>query len=130
MPFPVVVVNSFNTSTAGRTIMNGTPEDGIENRNLPRRFYNFNMVITQQFPFNDQTNLYLTDNNSVTEYMLIDRLGKPVTADEVEAYAATRRCMACQYDAVTKTIRVFSCLAPTDKYIEEWLNPTTPAPSA
>lgn len=121
MPLPVIVVNSFNTDTAGKTVMNGTPENSIQNRQYPRRYYNFNMIITQQFPYNDTTLLSLSDDNSVTSYPLIDRLNKPVVAEELEPYAAMRRCIPCQFDAVTKTIRVLGCLAPTNKYIEEWL---------
>lgn len=129
MPVPVVVINSFNTATAGRTVMNGTPENGIENRRYPQRFYRFNMVITQQFPYRDETLLSLSDNDSTDTYMLIDRLNKPITADELEPYAANRRCIACQFDAVTKTIKVFSCLSPTNRYIDEWLTPTTTTPT-
>lgn len=125
MPFPVVVVNSFDTATAGKTLMKATPEDGIESRSYPRRYYNFNMVITQQFAFNDQTLLSLTDNNSTDVYMLIDRLNKPVVAEELEPYAAMRRCIPCQFDSVTKTIKVLGCISPTCKYIDAWLNPTT-----
>ena len=106
MPFPVVVVNSFDTATSGITLMNATPEGAIENRNYPRRYYNFNMVITQQFAFNDQTTLQLTDNNSTNKYLLIDRLNKPIVAEELEQYAAMRRCIPCQFDSVTNTIKV------------------------
>ena len=127
MAVPVIVVNSFNTSTSGVTLMNATPENAIGNRSYPRRYYNFNMVITQQFAFNDQTTLQLTDDNSTTKYLLIDRLNKPVIAEELEAYAAMRRCIPCQFDSVTNTIKVFACLSPTCKYIEEWVNPTPPA---
>lgn len=123
MPFPVVVVNSFNTATAGITLMEATPESGIENRSYPRRYYNFNMVITQQFAFNDLTTLQLTDDSGSNKYMLIDRLNKPVVAEELEPYAATRRCIPCQFDSVTNTVKVLACLSPTCKYIDEWLNP-------
>lgn len=127
MPYPVVVVNSFDTSVSNITLMKATPEDGIENRSYPRRYYNFNMVITQQFAFNDQTTLQLTDNNSVDKYLLIDRLNKPVIAEELEPYAAMRRCIPCQFDAVTNTIKVLACLSPTCKYIDEWVNPPAQA---
>lgn len=123
MPYPVIIVSSFNTSTAGITLMNATPTNAIENRSYPKRYYNFNMVITQQFTYQDQSTLQLTDNSSTNKYMLIDRLGKPVVADELEPYAATRRCIPCLFDSVTNTIRVLACLAPTCKYISEWVNP-------
>lgn len=128
MPFPVVVVNSFDTATSGITLMNATPEGAIENRHYPRRYYNFNMVITQQFAFNDQTTLQLTDNNSTNKYLLIDRLNKPIVAEELEQYAAMRRCIPCQFDSVTNTIKVLGCISPTCKYIDEWVNPPTPTP--
>lgn len=123
MPFPVIVVNSFNTSTAGITLLNATPDDAIENRTYPKRYYNFNMVITQQFAFNDQTTLQLSDNSGTNKYLLIDRLNKPVIAEELEPYAAMRRCIPCQFDSVTNTIKVLGCLTPTCKYIDEWINP-------
>ena len=119
----VIFVKSFNTSTPGTTLLTATPEDGIENRTLPRRFYNFNMIITIPFAFQNQDVLTLSDNNGTSTYHLIDRLGNPVLADQLKLYAGTRRCMPCRYDDVTKTITVLGCLCPTSKYISEWLNP-------
>lgn len=122
MPYPVVVVNSF-TSTSDMTTLKATPEDGIENRPLGRRFYNFNMIITKPFPYQDTTELQLTDNNGADNYLFIDRLGNPVLAEQLERYAANRRCIPSQFDSVTKTIRILGCICPTNKYINEWLNP-------
>lgn len=122
MPFPVVVVSNFTTA-GDMTTLAATPEDGIENRPYNRRFYNFNMIITKQFPLNDNTELQLTDNSGTDNYLLIDRLGNPVLASQLAGYAANRRCLAAQFDSVTKTIRIFSCICPTNKYIEAWLNP-------
>lgn len=126
MPYPIAVVNNFTTS-GNMTTLAATPEDAIENRPFNRRFYNFNMVITKQFPFNDQTELQLTDNTGADNYLLIDRLGNPVLAEQLAGYAANRRCIASQFDSVTKTIRILSCICPTDKYINAWLNPPTPS---
>lgn len=119
--FPVVV-NSF-TSTPTMTTMSATPQDGIENRRFNRRFYEFPMIINVHFPFQDQTELQLTDNLGVDKYLLIDRLGNPVLAEQLAMYTANRRCIRCVFDSVTRTIRILSCIAPTCKYINEWLDP-------
>ena len=123
MPFPVVFVRSFTTPSAGITRMTGTPENAIEDRTLPKRFYNFNMIITQPFTFENTDLLELTDNNGTNIYHMIDRLGNPVLAEQLAMYAGTRRCLNCRYDSVTQTITVLSCICPTNKYILQWLNP-------
>lgn len=123
MPFPVVVINDFTQTLTGDIILKATPENVIEDRPLNRRFYTFNMVITKPFSYQNQSRLILTDNASADEYLLIDRLGKPIIAEELEGYASTRRCIASQFDSVTKTIRILSCICPTNKYIEQWLTP-------
>lgn len=123
MPFPVIFVKSFTNPSAGVMLLAGTPEDSIENRALPRRFYNFNMVITIPFSFNNTDTLQLTDNNSTDIYHLIDRLGNPVLGEQLKMYAGTRRCLNCRYDSVTKTITVLSPICPTDYYVNNWLNP-------
>ena len=124
MPFNTVIVTEFATTVSNDTLLKGTPPNTIEDRPLPRRFYNFNMVITQPFPFQDMSRLVLTDNSGNTNYLLIDRLNKPVIAQELEEYASNRRCISCQFDSVTKTIRILSCISPTCKYIDEWIDPT------
>lgn len=125
MALPVVVVNSFGTPSGGTMLLNATPTSGIENRTYPRRFYTFNMVITQPFSFQNTNQLTLTDNNSTNIYHLVDRLGNPVLAEQLEMYASNRRCITCQFDSVTNVIRVLGCICPTDYYIKEWLTPTT-----
>lgn len=125
MPFPVIVVNQIATTKSGDTLLTGTPSNAIENRPFQRRFYNFNLVITQPFPFQDTARIVLTDDNGTDNYLLIDRLNKPVITSELQCYASNRRCIACQFDSVTKTVKIFSCINPTNKYINEWLDPTT-----
>lgn len=125
MPYPVVLVTEFGTTLSGDTLLKAIPDAQIENRPFPRRFYNFNMVITQPFSFQNMTRLVLTDNNGVDNYLLIDRLNKPVIAQELECYASNRRCIPSQYDSVTKTIKILACITPTCKYINEWLAPST-----
>lgn len=124
-PYQTVVVNNFATTTSGDISLYATPENVIEDRPFQRRFYNFNMVITKPFTLNNISRLIITDDNGVDNYLLIDRLGKPVIAEELENYASFRRCIACQFDSVQKTVRVLSCMCPTEKYIDEWLDPTT-----
>lgn len=125
MPYPVIVVNSFKTTKSDDILMTAAQSNVIEDRPLKYRYYNFNMVITQPFPFNSTSRLVFTDDAGVDTYYLIDRLNKPVIANELQNYASNRRCIACQFDSVTKTVKVFSCLCPTDKYINEWLDPTS-----
>ena len=115
MALPVIVVNSFETPSGGTMLLNATPANGIENRHYPRRFYTFNMVITQPFTFQNTNQLTLS----------VDRLGNPVLAEQLEMYASNRRCITCQFDSVTKVIRVLGCICPTDYYIKEWLTPPT-----
>ena len=123
MAFPVIFVKSFTEPSAGLTRMAGTPEDSIENRVLPRRFYNFNMVITVPLGYQNQDILVLSDNGGTNDYHMIDRLGNPVLAEQLALYAGTRRCLPCRYDSSTQTVTVLGCITPTNKYIEEWLNP-------
>lgn len=125
MPLPIIVVSEFAPPAGGIMLMTATPTDGIENRSYPRRFYNFNMVITKPFTFQNTNQLTLTDNASVDIYHLVDRLGNPVLAEQLEMYAANRRCIACQFDSVDKVIRVLSCICPTDYYIKNWITATT-----
>ena len=91
MAFPVIFVKSFTEPSAGLTRMAGTPEDSIENRVLPRRFYNFNMVITVPLGYQNQDVLVLSDNGGTNDYHMIDRLGNPVLAEQLALYAGTRR---------------------------------------
>lgn len=127
MALPVVVVSEFGVPSDDTMLLKATPANGIENRNHPRRFYNFNMVITQPFSFQNTNQLTLSDNNSVDVYHLVDRLGNPVLAEQLEMYASNRRCVTCQFDSVTNIIRVLGCICPTDYYIKQWLTPTTPS---
>ena len=124
MALPVIVINSFETPSGGTMLLNATPANGIENRHYPRRFYTFNMVITEPFTFQNTNQLTLSDNNSTDIYHLVDRLGNPVLAEQLEMYASNRRCITCQFDSVTKVIRVLGCICPTDYYIKEWLTST------
>lgn len=126
MPLPVIVVNELGTPSGGTLLMTAVPQDGIENRRFPRRFYDFNLVITQPFTFQNTNQLTLTDNNSTTIYHLVDRLGNPVLAEQLEQYASNRRCIRCRFDSVEKVIRVLSCICPTDYYIKQWLTPPSP----
>lgn len=128
MPYPVIFVKSFTTPSTGVMLLAATPESAIENRTFPMRFYNFNMVITIPFSFNNTDTLELTDNNSTQIYHLIDRLGNPVLAEQLKMYAGTRRCLSCRFDSVTNTIMVLSNICPTDYYINQWLNPPTSTP--
>lgn len=126
MPYPTVVVTSSALTTSNDVLMTATPADGIENRRYPRRFYNFNMIINNPFTIAEyNARLTLTDNSSTNVYSLIDRLNKPVTAVELQGYASTRRCIACQFDSVYNTIRVLSCMCPADRYMNEWVDPTS-----
>lgn len=126
MPYPTVVVTSSTLTTSDDVLMTATPADGIENRRYPRRFYNFNMIINNPFAVSEyNARLILTDNNSTNVYSLIDRLNKPVTAVELQGYASTRRCIACQFDSVYNTIRILSCMCPADRYMDEWVDPST-----
>lgn len=127
MALPVVVVSEFGVPSDDIMLLKATPANGIENRNYPRRFYNFNMVITQPFSFQNTNQLTLSDNDSVDVYHLVDRLGNPVLAEQLEMYASNRRCVTCQFDSVTNIIRVLGCICPTDYYIKQWLTPTTPS---
>lgn len=128
MALPVIFVKSFNTSTSGVTSMNATPENAIQDRTFPQRFYMFNMVITIPFTFNNTTTVELTDNSGTNNYHLIDRLGNPVLGEQLKLYAGTRRCLTCRFDSATNTIMVLSNLCPTDYYINQWLNPTPSSP--
>ena len=123
MPLPVIFVKTFSNPSSGIMLLNATPENAIEDRPLPRRFYNFNMVITIPFSFNNTDTLELSDDGGTQNYHLIDRLGNPVLGEQLRMYAGTRRCLNCRYDSVTKTITVLSCICPTDYYINNWLNP-------
>lgn len=123
MPYPVVFVKSFTTPSSGTMLLAATPENSIEDRPLPRRFYNFNMVITIPFSFQNTDILELSDDGGTQIYHMIDRLGNPIIGEQLNMYAGTRRCMNCRYDDVTKTITVLSCICPTSKYINEWINP-------
>lgn len=130
MPLPVIVVSQFAAPSNDIIVMTATPTNAIENRNYPKRFYYFNMVITQPFSYENTNQLSLTDNNSTNVYHLVDRLGNPVIAEQLQVYASNRRCITCQFDSVTNVIRVLSCICPTNKYIQEWLNPPTATPTA
>lgn len=125
MPLPVILVNDFAAPSNDVILMSATPDGAIENRQYPRRFYTFNMVITKPFSYLNTNELALTDNNSTNIYHLVDRLGNPVLAEQLEMYAANRRCLTCQFDTVTNVVRVLSCICPTNKYIQQWLNPPT-----
>lgn len=127
MALPIVVVNEIGAPSSGTVLLTATPTNGIENRNYPRRFYNFNLVITQPFSFQNINQLTLTDNASTDVYHLVDRLGNPVLAEQLQMYASNRRCITCQFDSVEKIIRVLSCICPTDYYINQWLNPPAQA---
>lgn len=127
MPLPIVLVSEFAPPAGGIMLMTATPTNGIENRQYPRRFYNFNMVITKPFSFDNINQLTLTDNASVDIYHLVDRLGNPVLAEQLQGYASNRKCICCQFDSVKKVIRVLSCICPTNHYIQQWLNPPASA---
>lgn len=125
MPYPVIFVKSFTTPSSGTKLLAATPDNAIENRPLPRRFYNFNMVITIPFSFQNTDILELSDDGGTQIYHMIDRLGNPIIGEQLKLYAGTRKCLNCRYDDVTKTITVLSCICPTNKYINQWLNPTS-----
>lgn len=122
MALPVIFVKSFTEPSSGTTRMAGTPENSIGDRPLPRRFYNFNMIITVPLGYQNTDLLVLSDDNGTTDYHLIDRLGNPVLAEQLALYAGTRKCLPCRYDSATETITVLGCICPTSKYINEWLN--------
>lgn len=126
MPYNTIIVDSSALTTSGDLLMTATPTSAIEDRRFPRRFYNFNLIIANPFATSElNARLVLTDNASVNTYALIDRLNKPVTALELQRYASFRRCIACQFDSVQNTIRVLSCLCPSEKFLDEWDDPTT-----
>ena len=127
MALPVVFVKTFTEPSSGVMTLNATPESTIENRPFPRRFYNFNMVITVALGYQNTNELSLTDNSGTNLYHLIDRLGNPVLAEQLSMYAGTRKCLPCRFDSSTNTITVLGCICPTNKYIEQWLNPTPDA---
>lgn len=129
MALPVIVVNTLTSPSTGVTLMNATPENGIEDRTYPQRFYLFNMVIKIPFSFNNTNAVELSDNSGTNNYHLIDRLGNPVLGEQLKLYAGTRRCLTCRFDSATNTVMVLGTLCPTDHYINEWLNPPTePSP--
>ena len=121
MSWPVITVVSTTQPFANVILMAGNPSDGIEDRKFPRRFYNFNMRLNITFPYQNTSMLQLTDNEGTDSYLLIDRLGNPVRAQQIQMYTQGFRCIACQYDAVTKTIRILSPICPTNFYIEQWV---------
>jgi hypothetical protein len=121
MPYPVIVVNSFDTATSGTTLMVATPEDTIEDRSSSRRFYNFNMVIKPQFTYHDLTMVFLTDNASEDVYLLVDRNNKPIIGEQIEMYATNRRGIACQFDSVARTVKIMSYIPCTCYYINQWV---------
>lgn len=126
MPYSTIIVDSSALTTSNDVLMTATPNSAIENRNFPRRFYNFNMIIANPFPTNQLNGrLVLTDNASANVYSLIDRLNKPVTAIELQRYASFRRCIACQFDSVQNTIRILSCLCTANRYNNEWADPAS-----
>lgn len=125
MPLPVIFVKSFSTPSTGITLMNATPENAIEDRVYPQRFYLFNMVITIPFTFNNTNTVELSDNSGTNDYHLIDRLGNPVLGEQLKLYAGTRRCVTCRFDSATNTVMVLGTLCPTDYYVNQWLNPPT-----
>lgn len=122
MSYPVITVVSTTTPFSNVILMAGSPDDMIEERRFPRRFYNFNMRLNVTFPYQSDSLLLLTDNAGDDEYFVIDRLGNPVRAQQIQMYTQGFRCMACQYDAVTKTIRILSPICPTNFYISNWLD--------
>lgn len=122
MSWPVITIMSTTIPFSGGILMAGSPSDIIEERRFPRRFYNFNMRLNVTFPYQSTSMLFLTDNDGDSAYMMIDRLGNPVRAEQIQMYTQGFRCIACQYDAVTKTIRVLSPICPTDYYIEQWID--------
>lgn len=126
MPYNTIIVNSSALTTSGDVLMKATPTSAIEDRRFPRRFYNFNMIINNPFTVSElNARLTLTDNLNTNIYALIDRLNKPVTALELQRYASFRRCIACQFDSVQNTIRILSCLCPSQRFLHEWEEPTT-----
>lgn len=124
MPYPVVIVDSFSRTRSNDILMYTVRDGVITDRPFPRRYYNFNMVIIVPFPYNSTSRLLLTDNDSENVYYLVDRLNKPIVSDQLQHYASNRRCLACQFDSVTSTIKILSCICPTDRFISEWVNPT------
>lgn len=51
MSFPVITVVSTTVPFTGGILMAGSPNDIIEERRFPRRFYNFNMRLNITFPY-------------------------------------------------------------------------------
>jgi hypothetical protein len=119
--YPVVYVKSFTGSGTGVMLLDGTPEDAIEDRPFATRFYNFNMVITVPFSFRNTDAIQLTDNSSTNVYALIDRAGKPILGEQLRMYAGNRRALSCRFDSVTNTITVLGCVTPTGYYVTSWV---------
>ncbi len=87
----------------------------VENLPSNRRFFPFEMVITEAFTnANGSTALAFTDEASpyTVYYPLVDRLNKYITGDELYQFAGRRRCVQCVYDNLFKVVRVCSCLSP------------------
>lgn len=102
----------------------------VENLPVGRRFYPFNMVITQAFSStNDTVSLAFTDEASpyTTYYPVVDRLNKYVTGQELYMYAGQRRCIQCVYDNLYKVVRICGCLAPIQLTIPSSTSATTEA---
>lgn len=51
MSYPVITVVSTTTPFSNVILMAGSPDDMIEERRFPRRFYNFNMRLNVTFPY-------------------------------------------------------------------------------
>lgn len=112
----VISVTPTATTFSGFTMLVASSiPTPVENLPTNRRFFPFNMVITQAFTnTNNTANLAFTDvaNPYATYYPLVDRLNKNITGDQLYMYAGQRNCVRCVYDSLFKVVRVCSCLCP------------------
>lgn len=87
----------------------------IEDLPTQRRFYPFDLVISEAFTSaNNTVKLAISDEAEpyTDSYPLVDRLNKNVTGEELIAYAGKRRCIRCIYDNLFKIVRVVGCICP------------------
>lgn len=111
----VQVTPSATTYSGYVMLVSSTLTPTVESLPAGRRFFPFNMVITEAFSSaNNTTQLAFTDVASpyATYYPVVDRLNKTVTGDELYMYAGNRRCIRCVYDNLYKVVRICSCIAP------------------
>lgn len=111
----VQVTPTATTFSGYVMLVSSTLTPTVETLPAGRRFFPFNMVITQAFTStNNTTQLAFTDEASpyTNYYPVVDRLNKAVTGDELYMYAGNRRCIRCVYDNLYKVVRICSCIAP------------------